>query len=158
MSAAGHYLPYAVEPDHSGRGAQPKRTAMKTLNPPTVWTVPEQFRTIYTHALEAPAGGALFVSGQFGVDPKGQMRSDFPEQLAQAMDNVEALLSAAGMALPDVAKATFFLTRASDLPALGEARRARWASNTPAAVTVVVVAALARPDALIEVEITAIRP
>ncbi|MCJ2121792.1 RidA family protein [Methylobacterium sp. J-077] len=130
---------------------------MKILNPPTVWTVPEQFQSIYTHALEAPAGRMLYVSGQFGVAPDGQMRVDFSEQLTQAMDNVEALLTAAGMALPDVAKATFFLTRASDLPALGPARRARWASQTPAAVTVLVVAALARPDALIEVEVTAVR-
>ncbi|WFU07357.1 RidA family protein (plasmid) [Rhizobium sp. CB3171] len=131
---------------------------MKILNPPTVWTVPEQFRTIYTHALETPAGRTLFVSGQFGVAPDGKMHSDFPEQLGQAMDNVEALLSAAGMELKDVAKTTFFLTRATDLPALGQARRARWASDTPAAVTVIVVAALARPDALIEVEVTAVRP
>ncbi|CCM79596.1 hypothetical protein BN77_p30018 [Rhizobium mesoamericanum STM3625] len=58
----------------------------------------------------------------------------------------------------DVAKTTFFLSRATDLPALGQARRARWASDTPAAVTVIVVAALARPDALIEVEVTAVRP
>lgn len=131
---------------------------MKILNPPTVWTVPEQFRTISTHALEAPAGRTLFVSGQFGVTPGGEMHSDFPEQLGQAMDNVEALLFASGMTLKDMAKTTFLLTRATDLPALGEARRARWASDMPAAVTVMVVAALARPDALIEVEVTAVRP
>lgn len=129
---------------------------MKTLNPPTVWSVPEQFRTIYTHALEVPAGRSLFVSGQFGVAPDGQMHTEFPEQLGQAMDNVEALLAAAEMTLLDIAKATFFLTRAEDLPALGQARRARWASETPAAVTVIIVAGLARPDALVEVEVTAI--
>lgn len=131
---------------------------MKTLNPPTVWTVPEQFRSIYTHALEAPTGRTLYVSGQFGVAPDGQMHAEFPEQLEQAINNVEALLDAAGMALSDVAKATFFLTRASDLPSLGQARRVRWASETPSAVTVIVVAALARADALIEVEVTAVRP
>ncbi|MCF4128426.1 RidA family protein [Methylobacterium sp. SyP6R] len=130
---------------------------MKTLNPSTVWTVPEQFRSIYTHALEDPAGRTLYVSGQFGVAPDGQMKTEFPEQIEQAMDNVEALLAAAGMALPDVAKATFFLTRADDLPALGHARRTRWASETPAAVTVIIVAGLARPDALVEVEVTAVR-
>ena len=129
---------------------------MKTLNPPTIWSVPEQFRTIYTHALEAPVGRSLFVSGQFGVAPDGQMHTEFPEQLGQAMDNVEALLAAAEMTLSHIAKATFFLTRAGDLPALGQVRRARWASETPAAVTVVIVAGLARPDALVEVEVTAI--
>jgi enamine deaminase RidA (YjgF/YER057c/UK114 family) len=131
---------------------------MHNHNPTTVWTVPEPFRTIYTHAREVPAGTRqLYVSGQFGVSPDGDMRPDFPAQLEQAMDNVEALLAAAGMDKADMAKATFFLTRPEDLPALGEARRRRWAAAKPAAVTVLVVAALARPDALVEVEITGTR-
>lgn len=132
---------------------------MKSHNPPTVWTVPEQFRTIYTHAREVPAGTRQFhVSGQFGVAPDGAMRPDFAGQLDQAMDNVEALLASAGMGQADVVKATFFLMRKEDLPALGETRRRRWASDVPAAVTVIVVAALARPDALVEVEVTGARP
>ncbi|MCF4127284.1 RidA family protein [Methylobacterium sp. SyP6R] len=129
---------------------------MKTIDPPTVWTVPEPFRTIYIHACEVPAGRLLFVSGQFGVAPDGRIREDFAGQLGQAMDNVEALLAAASLGLPHVAKATFFLTRAADLAELGQMRRARWASDRPAAVTVLVVAGLARPDALVEVEVTAI--
>lgn len=129
---------------------------MTTFNPPTIWTVPEPFRTIYTHARAAPAGRILFVSGQFGVAPDGRMQGDFADQLGQVMDNVEALLVAAGLGLPDVAKATFFLTRSGDLPVLGQMRRARWASDAPAAVTVLVVAGLARPDALVEVEVTAV--
>ena len=129
---------------------------MQNHNPPTVWTVPEPFRTIYTHATEVPAGTRqLHVSGQLGVAPDGAMRPDFAGQLEAAMDNVEALLASAGMGRLDMAKATFFLTRKKDLPALGEARRRRWASERPSAVTVIVVAALARPDALVEVEVTA---
>lgn len=129
---------------------------MQNHNPPTVWTVPEPFRAIYTHATEVPAGlRHLHVSGQFGVGPDGAMRPDFAGQLGAAMDNVEALLAAAAMGLADVAKATFFLTRTEDLPALGEARRRRWASDRPSAVTVIVVAALARPDALVEVSAAA---
>lgn len=131
---------------------------MQNHNPQSVWTVPEQFRTIYTHAREVPAGTRhLHVSGQFGVAPDGQMQADFASQLDQAMNNVEALLASAGMGQADVVKTTFFLTRAADLATLGEARRRRWASDAPAAVTVIVVAALARPDALVEVEVTGAR-
>lgn len=131
---------------------------MKSHNPQSVWTVPEQFRTIYTHAAEVPAGTRhLYVSGQFGVAPDGHMQADFASQLDQALNNVEALLASAGMGKEDMVKTTFFLTRAADLAALGEARRRRWASDTPAAVTVIVVAALARPDALVEVEVTGAR-
>lgn len=158
MSAPGLYLPRAVEPDRSGHGVQPRRTTVTTLGPSTIWAVPDQARTIYAHAREAPMGRTLFVSGQFGVAPDGRMRAEFTEQLGQAMANAEALLAAAGMVLADVRKATFILTRTDDLRALELVRRARWASDAPAAVTVLVSAALARPDALVEVEVTAVQP
>jgi enamine deaminase RidA (YjgF/YER057c/UK114 family) len=129
---------------------------MHRHNPPSVWDVPEGFRAIYSHAVEVAAGTRqLHVSGQLGVTPSGMMASDFATQLEQAMDNVEALLTEAGMERSDVVKCVFFLTRTEDLPALGDIRRRRWASESPPAVTVVVVAALARPDALVEVEVTA---
>ncbi len=130
---------------------------MTTLNPPTVWAVSDQARTIYAHAREAPFGRTLFVSGQVGVAPDGRMRAEFAEQLGQAMANVEALLAAAGMVLADVRKATFILTRTDDLCTLERVRQTRWASNAPAAVTVLVAAALARADALVEIEVTAVR-
>jgi enamine deaminase RidA (YjgF/YER057c/UK114 family) len=129
---------------------------MKRHNPPTVWSVPGAFRTIYAHAVEVPVGiRQLHVSGQLGIAADGTMRGNFVQQLEQAMDNVEALLTAAGMGTSDVVKATYFLTRSEDLPALGESRRKRWSSDHPPAVTTIVVAALARPDALVEVEVIA---
>ena len=91
-----------------------------------------------------PAGRTLFVSGQFGVTLDGQMRAEFAEQLGQAMANAEALLAAAGMAMADVRKATFILTRTDDLCFLERVRQARWASEGPAAVTVLVATTLAR--------------
>ncbi|MGN8097367.1 RidA family protein [Methylobacterium sp. 22177] len=130
---------------------------MTTLNPPTVWAVPDQARTIYAHAREAPLGRTLFVSGQVGVAPDGRMRAEFAEQLGQAMANVEALLAAAGMVLADLRKVTFILTRTDDLCTLERVRQTRWASSAPAAVTVLVAAALARADALVEIEVTAVR-
>jgi enamine deaminase RidA (YjgF/YER057c/UK114 family) len=125
-------------------------------NPASVWRVPDSFRSIYSHAVEVPDGArSLFVSGQVGVAPDGTLRPDFATQLEQAMDNVEALLAAAGMTTANVVKANYYLTRAADLPALGEARRRRWAKSEPEAVTVIVVAALARAEYLIEIEVTA---
>ncbi len=92
-----------MEPDLSGPGLKAERTTGTNLNPPNVWTVPEPFRTIYTYAREVAAGRTLFVSGQFGVAPDGRMHEGVADQLARAMDNVEALLAAAGMRLPDIA-------------------------------------------------------
>jgi enamine deaminase RidA (YjgF/YER057c/UK114 family) len=125
-------------------------------NPASVWRVPDGFRSIYSHAVEVPDGArTLFISGQVGVAPDGVLRPDFAAQLEQAMDNVEALLAAAAMTTANVVKANYYLTRATDLPTLGEVRRRRWAKSEPEAVTVIVVAALARPEYLIEIEVTA---
>jgi enamine deaminase RidA (YjgF/YER057c/UK114 family) len=126
-------------------------------NPTTVWTVPDAFRTIYSHAFEVrDAAKTLYISGQFGVAPDGTLREDFVGQLNQAMDNVEALLAEAGMGKDNAVKITYFLTRREDLPLLGEKRRERWARSKPPAVTVIVVAALARPEYLVEVEAIAV--
>jgi enamine deaminase RidA (YjgF/YER057c/UK114 family) len=130
----------------------------KRHNPASVWTVPEAFRSIYAHAVEtAPAARMLFVSGQFGIAPNGALPAEFEAQLEQAMDNMEALLASAGMSKDDIVKTNYYLTRSGDLPALGAARRRRWAKQEAEAVTVIVVAGLARPDCLVEVEAVAAR-
>jgi enamine deaminase RidA (YjgF/YER057c/UK114 family) len=132
---------------------------VKAHNPTSVWTVPDTFRPIYSHACElAPGARALFISGQFGVAPDGGLPGEFLAQADQAMSNVEALLAAAGMTLENVVKLTYFLTRAADFPALAQLRRERWAASEPPAVTAVVVSALARPEYLIEIEATAAAP
>jgi enamine deaminase RidA (YjgF/YER057c/UK114 family) len=125
----------------------------KAHNPPTIWTVPEPFRAIYSHGTEvAPGSRMLFVSGQFGVAPDGSLPAEFAEQAALAMANVESLLAAAGMTKSNLVKLTYYLTRASDAPMLAAIRRERWAATEPPAVTAIVVSALARPEYLIEIE------
>jgi 2-iminobutanoate/2-iminopropanoate deaminase len=129
---------------------------MTPLNPPTIWPVPEQFRTIYSHAAQIPSTArTVYISGQIGIAPDGALGADFAAQCHRAMDNVEAVLVAAGMTTANVVKLTYFLTRSADLPELGSIRRQRWASATPPAVTVLVVAGLARPEYLIEIEAVA---
>jgi 2-iminobutanoate/2-iminopropanoate deaminase len=131
-------------------------TSTSHYSPIAVWNVPDQFKNIYSHAVEIPAGKRLlFVSGQIGIAPDGTIKSGFLEQCEQAMDNVEALLSAAEMSKVNIVKITYFLTRVEDQPDLGEVRRQRWASAEPPSVTTVVVAALARPEYLIEIEVIA---
>jgi enamine deaminase RidA (YjgF/YER057c/UK114 family) len=131
----------------------PQEKSVKTYNPSTIWPVPEQFRTIYSHAAEMPSTARmLHISGQVGVAPDGVLAADFSAQCEQAMDNIEAVLAAADMTTANIVKLTYFLTRSADLPTLGRIRRRRWASPMPPAVTVLVVAALAHLDYLIEIE------
>ena len=49
----------------------------KRHNPASVWTVPEGFRSIYSHAVEtAPGGRQLSISGQFGIAPDGTLSAE----------------------------------------------------------------------------------
>jgi enamine deaminase RidA (YjgF/YER057c/UK114 family) len=125
-------------------------------NPEAVWPVPEGFRSIYAHGVELRSNARLlFVSGQIGIAPDGGLACDFAAQCEVAMMNVEALLAAAAMTHTNIVKLVFYLTRAVDLPMLSELRRKRWASSTPPAITTLVVAALARPELLVEIDATA---
>jgi enamine deaminase RidA (YjgF/YER057c/UK114 family) len=122
-------------------------------NPGTVWPVPEQFRPIYSHAAELRGGErVLFISGQFGVALDGSLATEFEPQCAQAMTNVEALLAAAGMSRGNIVKLTYYVTRPADFGALGRLRRERWTADPAPSVTAIVVAGLARPEYLIEIE------
>lgn len=131
-------------------------TESRRYNPSTVSAVPAAFSAIYSHAVEIPPDTRLLlISGQIGVAPDGTVLSGFRAQCAQAMANVEALLVAAALRPADLVKVIYYLTSAADLPILAEMRRERWASSNPPAVTTLVVAALARPELLIEIDVTA---
>jgi len=124
-----------------------------------IWPVPDPLRAVYAHSREAHAGSRLlFISGQVGIAPDGALASDLTGQAQQAMTNVETLLAQGRMTLADVVKLTYFVTSAADLAALGSIRRERWSQREPPAVTVLVVASLARSEWLIEIEATAAAP
>ena len=95
------------------------------------------------------------MSGQIGIAPDGMVLESFEDQCNQAMANVEALLSDAGLKRDSILRVTYYLTDAQDLAALGKIRNARWGSEQPPAVTTLVVAALAAPELQVEIEVVA---
>ncbi|MGZ2258427.1 RidA family protein [Roseobacter sp. A03A-229] len=126
------------------------------LTPDTVRPVRPPFAGIYTHGTQLDAPSRLIaLSGQIGIPLDGPTPSDFAAQCHQAMDHVEALLAASDMTLSDILRVTYYLTRAEDLPQLSTIRQSRWHSETPPAVTTLVVAALASPELLVEIEVLA---
>jgi len=65
----------------------------------------------------------VFVSGMGGLDPKQTGKCIGPgikEQSVQAMENVKAILEAAGTSFDDVVKATVYLAKMSDYPVVNE--------------------------------------
>lgn len=129
---------------------------MKRYNPAAVWPVPTAFQQIYSHAVETNGPAQLlFVSGQIGIDPNNILQDSFTKQCVQAMNNVEAILDSAELSMGDLLRVSYFLTNADNLPELTDIRQKRWGASEPPAVTTLVVAALARAELLVEIEVIA---
>ena len=96
-------------------------------------------------------GDLLFVSGHVGVDADGNVAEGCEAQSRQVMDNIRAVIEAAGGSMEDVAKITCFLTNMDDYAAYSKVRLETWPANPPASSTVGV-PCLVRPELLVEVE------
>jgi enamine deaminase RidA (YjgF/YER057c/UK114 family) len=113
----------------------------------------------YSHGLKG-GGELLFVAGQIGWDAQQRVvSSDFVAQFAQALDNVLAVVRAAGGAPQSIARLAIYVTdrheyrsRARDV---GTAYRERMGRHYPA-MTLVEVRALLEDAAKVEIEATAL--
>ena len=96
--------------------------------------------------------GVIYCSGQVGRDPAtGTVPPDIRAQTRNCLENLRAVLRQAGANLADVVKCTVFLTRQEDFAAMNEEYAALFPEPRPARSTVVV-AALARPGLVVEIE------
>ncbi len=121
---------------------------LTTSNPPGVRAP----TTRYSHAvLVEGAARRLVISGQVGVAPDGSVPSTGEGQIAQAFSNLRAVLAAHGMGFGDVVKTTAFLTDRTLLGAFRAARDTIFAEHA-AASTLLVVAGLADPRWVVEIE------
>jgi 2-iminobutanoate/2-iminopropanoate deaminase len=83
--------------------------------------------SLYSQAVRA--GGLIFVSGQVGQDPRtGQLAgSNVREQTRQCLENIKAILDAAGSSMDKIVSATFILRNAEDFAGMN----AEWAAWFP---------------------------
>lgn len=106
----------------------------------------------FSDAMQVDPGSRLLVTaGTVGVRPDGTCPESFAEQAEQAWANIARALEQAGMTVNDLIKVNQYLLRREDLAAYREVR-ARYASDPLPASTLVFVAALVRPEWLIEIE------
>jgi len=101
------------------------------------------------------AGGFVFVSGQVALDPKtGEMvGADVAAQTERVMQNLQAIVEAAGSDLDRVVKATVYLRTMKDFAAMNEVYK-KYFKNDPPARATVAVAGLPK-DALVEIDVVA---
>jgi 2-iminobutanoate/2-iminopropanoate deaminase len=90
----------------------------------------------YSQALRV--GELLFCSGQIALDPaSGTLVSGgFRAEAERVLDNLDAVLRAAGMSMGDVVRTTVYLMDLGDFPLLNEIYAARFTAPFPARATV----------------------
>lgn len=101
-------------------------------------------------------GPFVFVSGTTGFDYKaGSISEDPGEQTAQCFVNIEAALAEAGSSLKDVVRVVVYLASRDYFEIVAPALGAKLGDIRPANTTVI--AELADPRMLVEIEVTALR-
>lgn len=123
-------------------------------------TYPEQSLDNDLCQVVVATGRTVFVRGQVGQDLETSVNigvGDAAAQAEQAMHNIKQLLSEAGGSLEHICKITIYLTD----PRLREAVYrvvGRWLKGVYPVSTGVVVAGLARPEWLVELDVIAMIP
>lgn len=108
----------------------------------------------YSQAIDT--GLFIFASGQLGLDPvSGELAEGVQEQARVALENVTAVLDAAGSSLDQVVKTTVFLQDMDDFAAMNEIYGQFFKEPYPAR-SAVQVARLPK-DALVEIEVIALK-
>jgi enamine deaminase RidA (YjgF/YER057c/UK114 family) len=111
----------------------------------------------YTHVVTG-TGRLVVVSGRLPLDEAGELvgAGDPAAQARQVFENLRRCLAAAGAGFDDVVELTCFVTDMAHLPALREARAAHLPDDRLPASSAPQVAALVRPEFLMEVEALAL--
>jgi len=113
-------------------------------------------KDIGPYAQAIKVNGFIYTAGQIPIDPKtgNFVEGGINEQTRQVLENLKAVLAAAGSSLDQVVKATVFLKNMADFPAMNEIYGEYFGSAKPARSTVAV-AELPR-GALVEIDLVAL--
>lgn len=125
---------------------------MKFLNPDTIAPPASD----YSHGALVSAGARrLIVAGQIGLNPDGSLAEGLEAQMERCWLNLFAILEAAGMTKRNLVKYGVFVIR-PDATARYRAMRDRMLEGHAPPATYLVVAGLASPELLVEIEAEAV--
>ena len=117
---------------------------------------------MYSHGMVASGGEIVVVAGQVGIGQGGEVAGgDVVAQTKQALDNVRAVVEAAGCSMRDVVRLQTFLTHAADIPGFMKARAEVFPGYFPDGVyppnTLLIISSLVKPELLVEIEAMAVK-
>ncbi|MFN0028326.1 MAG: RidA family protein [Acidimicrobiales bacterium] len=111
----------------------------------------------YAHGVRSPAGAELLhTAGVVPIAPDGSVPAAIGEQAAVVWANIDAILHDGGFEARDLVSVTTYVVPDQDLAAVMAARSAYLGDHLVAS-TLVVVAALVRPEWKVEIAVVAAR-
>jgi 2-iminobutanoate/2-iminopropanoate deaminase len=115
-------------------------------------------RAIGPYSQAIRANGFVFVSGQVAFDPKSGylVEGGVIQQTVRVLENLKAVLEAAGTSMENVVKTTVYLKSMQDFGKMNEIYGRYFSANPPARSTVEV-ARLPR-DVRVEIDVIAVAP
>jgi enamine deaminase RidA (YjgF/YER057c/UK114 family) len=112
----------------------------------------------YSHVVSIPAGRLVWTSGQVGIAADGHVADGWEAQTRLTFENLGRALAAAGAGWQDVVKLTYFVVATDELATVRRIRDEFVDRARPPTSSLVQVAALFRPELLVEVEAVAALP
>ena len=112
---------------------------------------------LYSHSAVVKAGPDLIIlAGQVGARPDGTIPGDIEGQADAAFGNVVTILKSHGLSASNIVKMQVFVTDRAHRDGVNAARRKHLGEHRPTS-TFLIVAGLAQPELMIEVEVIAAR-
>ena len=123
------------------------------MNTPTNPKTMHEPLGLYNHTMRIASGSQwVVIAGQLGVDATGRTADGFCNQAEQALRNILTCLDANGMTKEDIVKLTIYSTVSGCMGDIQAARRKVMGEPVLPTVTLIIVAGLARPEFLVEIE------
>ncbi len=106
--------------------------------PKEIISTPNAPKAIGPYSQAVKSGNLIFVSGQISIDPSNgcTMHGGVESQTKMALDNLKAVLEAAGSSLEKVVKTTVFLKRMEDFKFMNGVYEKYFTGNFPARSTI----------------------
>jgi 2-iminobutanoate/2-iminopropanoate deaminase len=101
-------------------------------------SAPDAPKAIGPYSQAVRVGDMVFLSGQIPIDPRtGEMiTTDIARETERVLDNLGAVLRAAGLGFANVVRTTIYLVEMADFPKVNEVYAKRFSGTFPARATV----------------------
>ncbi len=118
----------------------------------TTPTVAAPLSSAYSHGVEVPPDARwMCLSGQIAIAPDGSVPNGIEAQARLVFENIKNILASGDMSMSDLVRLNIYIVNPDDMPGFRTVRN-EYVGDIQCASTMIVVAGLAKPEFLLEIE------